>query len=175
MNRSRGSQELAVARRVSGIVDALAVIGLALSVIGLTSLPGPVAPRAATGGSLPAARTAGADSSHALVLPPGNPGWCACLIPHHGAAYRRSLGVVSPEPPLAAPPSSAGTRRDRDADGDQDDARAYLRDAAAAAHRSFWAGPGRGETRTVVWVNTSAFIGSTSPPEAGAVNQTVED
>jgi hypothetical protein len=56
---------------------------------------------------------------------------------------------------------------------DQGDERTYLQDAAAAARH---AGAGRqpGETRTDLWINAPASIGSTSPPQAGSVTPSGE-
>jgi hypothetical protein len=60
---------------------------------------------------------------------------------------------------LASPSGRSHHQEDHGALGD---ARAYLRDAAAAA-RHAGAGPWHGETRTELWINAPASIGSTSP------------
>lgn len=51
----------------------------------------------------------------------------------------------------------------------------YLRNAAAAAHRYDRAAPGRGETRTDLWINAPESIGSTSPPDASPVTPSVRE
>lgn len=59
-------------------------------------------------------------------------------------------GIVSPD--LVA----------RHTRGGQGDARLDLRDAAAMARWYLWTRPGGGETRTDLWINAPASIGSTS-------------
>jgi hypothetical protein len=59
--------------------------------------------------------------------------------------------------------------------GRQGDARLDLRDAAAMAQWYLWARPGRGETRTDLWINAPASIGSTSPPDASPANHISEE
>ena len=54
----------------------------------------------------------------------------------------------------------------RQTGGGQGDARLDLRDAAAMARWYLWTRPGRGETRTDLWINAPASIASTSPPDA---------
>ena len=58
--------------------------------------------------------------------------------------------------------------------GRQGDARLDLRDAAAMARWYLWTRPGREETRTDLWINAPASIGSTSPPDASPVDVFVE-
>jgi hypothetical protein len=127
-------------RQIVGIANAVLVIGLAVSVIGLV----------------------------AVFSAPENP-----------AAIGRLGGpgapvTVSPDPLPAAPVVFSGGHMDQDDRRDQGDARLYLRDAAAAAHRYPWAGAWQGETRTDLWVNAPRFSGSTSPPEASPANLSVE-
>ena len=83
--------------------------------------------------------------------------------------------AVAPDPRPASSVSSSGRRFEQDDRREQGDARLYLRDAATAAHRHAWAGPGWGETRTDLWINAPGSIGSTSPPEASPINPSVEE
>jgi hypothetical protein len=59
---------------------------------------------------------------------------------------------------------------DRGKRGGQGDARLDLRDAATMARWYLWTRPGSEETRTDLWINAPASIGSTSPPDASPAN-----
>ena len=84
----------------------------------------------------------------------------------HGAP-----AAVSPDRRLASSVASSGRRLERDDRRERGDARLYLREAAAAAHRRARPGPEQGETRSALWINAPGSIGSTSPPGASPVNQ----
>ena len=127
-------------RRISRIGNGLMVIGLALSVMSLGAITS--APR---------------DSSDG-VKPP------ASLLGTHGADERNALVSVPSAPQLAAPTAPDVSRMAADEPRGHEDARAFLRDTAAEAHRYPWAGSRRGETRTDLWVNDPRMAGSTSPP-----------
>ena len=148
-------------RRPSGLVDRLLVIALAVSVIGFTVLPLPFRNLAATVESW----TSGRITSPVAPTPP--------MTPLLGAGdYRASVTVVS-DPPRAFPESPSSSFVNQDSRRGQGDARLYLRDAAAAAHRHGRARPGQGETRTDLWINAPESIASTSPRAANPATPSV--
>jgi hypothetical protein len=89
----------------------------------------------------------------------------------------RSERIVNPvdAAPSAASHDRLGNRGARDTvssntvnrhdHGGERDARLDLQDAAAMARWYLWTRPGRGETRTDLWINAPASIGSTSPSD----------
>jgi hypothetical protein len=87
------------------------------------------------------------------------------ISPNGEGAHVESLPAVS-NLPRRLPAAPIRTHVDPDARRAEGDARLYLRDAAAAAHRYDRVGRGRGETRTALWINAPASIGSTSPTQA---------
>ena len=128
--------------KTRGVGDGLLLIGLVVSVIGLMTVMTRLAAHPASSPSF---------SSERIVNP-------VASSPSTTAHVRLGRGAVSPDH-LASHTS-----------GGQGDARLDLRDAAAMARWYLWTRPGREETRTDLWINAPASIGSTSPPEASPGN-----
>lgn len=151
-HRHGGVDEPAVDRRgTPSLADRLLVISLAVGVIGFTVTPLTVSDFAATVASLTSVRSTGPVDDAPPVAMRFRPG-------DHLAPI-----TVASDPLLAFSASPSRHLVDRDTHRGQGDARLYLRDAAAAAHRYAWPGLERGETRTDLWLNAPASIGSTSP------------
>jgi hypothetical protein len=131
-----------VHRKTRGGADGLLLIGLAVSVIGLMTVTTRLAEHPASSPSV---------SSERIVNPvASSPSWTSPVRPGDQDAH----GAVSPDPGA------------RDTRGGQGNARRDLQDAAAMARWYLWTRPGGGETRTDLWINAPASIGSTSPPDA---------
>jgi hypothetical protein len=142
-------------RRTLAITDGLLVIG-ALSVIGLLAVTIPLEDPPAIVGSIPSVRITSPVTSTLPLTPYVRSG-------KHRAPVSSSLDPLDPLKPL--PPSPSGEFENGDDRGGQGDARIDLQEAAAMARRSPWGRPWRGETRTDLWINAPASIGSTSPPD----------
>ncbi len=140
-------------RRTLGMTDELLVIGVALSVIGLLAVTVPLGDPPAIVGSIPSARIT---SSVTSKLP---------LTPHVRSGNHGAPATASLDPLQTLPPSPSGGLENGDDRGAQGDGRIDLQEAAAMARRYPWGGPWRGETRTDLWINAPASIGSTSPPD----------
>jgi hypothetical protein len=129
-------------RKPRGVGDGLLLIGLIVGIITLMSVVTRLAAQPVSSPSLSLERkgnpVASAPSSTSPVRL-GNQG---------------ALDTASPDPVA------------RQKRGGQGDARLHLRDAATMARWYLWARPGREETRTDLWINAPASIGSTSPPDA---------
>jgi hypothetical protein len=117
-------------RQMFGIANALLVIGLAGSLIGLM----------------------------AVITPPADP------TVSIRAGDRAAPTIVAPEPRLASPTRHSPGQTASDDRSGHGDARLFLRDAAAA-QRHLRADSRRGETRTDLWINHPASIGSMSRPD----------
>ncbi len=149
-------------RRTPGVVDGLLGIGLVVSLIGLLTNSIPLTELAAS------VRSFATEHSASPVVP-------ALPMTSHDRPGDHAAGVTIASGPLKTILTSpSGRIMDRHDGGGQGDARTYLEEAAAVAHRYPWAGPWRGETRTDLWVNAPGFIGSTSPHKATPVNHSVE-
>jgi hypothetical protein len=129
-------------RTLRGVGDGLLLVGLAVSVIGLITIMTRLAAHPATSPLLSAERSV----NPVAASPP--------TTAHVRLSDQRAGDTVSPDPVA------------RQTRGEQGDARLDLRDAAAMARWYLWARPGGEETRTDLWINAPASIGSTSPPEA---------
>jgi hypothetical protein len=149
-------------RRTPGVADGLLGMGLVVSLIGLLTGSIPLTELAAIVTSLATEHSASPVVSSPPLISHGRPG-------DHAAGV-----TIASDPLKTIPTSPSGRITDRHDRGGQGDARTYLEEAAAAAHRYSWAGPWRGETRTDLWVNAPEFIGSTSPHKASPVNHSVE-
>ena len=150
-------------RTTPGVAGELLGMGMVVILIGLMAVSIPLTELAAIVTSFATEHSA----SPVVSAPP---------MTSHGRPGDHAAGVTIASGPLktilASPSGRIMDRHDR---GGQGDARTYLEEAAAAAHRYPWAGPWRGETRTDLWLNAPEFIGSTSPPEpSAAVNHSVE-
>lgn len=137
-----------------GLAGWLLVIGLSVSVVGFMVFPRTLPGLAAIVQQWSSGRVT---SPVASVLR---------LTQHDGQGDHGAPVIVSSAPLLAFPASPSNSFVERKVPRGQGDPRLYLRDAAAAAHRYDRPGPGRGETRTALWFNAPASIGSTSPPDA---------
>lgn len=144
-----------------GLADRLLVIGLGVSAIGFLVLPRTLPDRAASVASWPSERVTSPAAS------------AQGMIPLDRAGDHDALITVALDPPHAFPAPPASRLVGADARLGQGDARLYLRDAAAAAHRLARAGPGQGETRTDLWINDPRSIGSTSPPDASLAKPSI--
>jgi hypothetical protein len=146
-----------------GLAGRLLVIGLGVSAIGSLVLPRTLPDRAAFVASWPSERiTSGVDQAQAM-------------IPLNRAGDHDALITIASSPLHAFPGSPASRFAGPDARLDQGDARLYLRDAAAAAHRLVRARPGQGETRTDLWINAPETIGSTSPRDAILISSSIKE
>jgi len=126
--------------KTRGLADGLLLIGVVVSIIGLMTVMTRLAAHPASNPSV--------SSEHKV-----NP---VASSPATTAHIRLGRGPVSPD---------SGTRH---LAGRQGDARLELRDAATMARWYLWTRPGGEETRTDLWINAPASIGSTSPPEASS-------
>jgi hypothetical protein len=133
------------------VSDGLLLIGLAIGVMSLMTIMTRFAEHPASISSL-------------ITTPVTNR-----VAPAPSTTSRHHLGDQGARSPA---PSDPVDGRDR---GGQGDARLDLRDAAAMARWYLWARPGRGETRTDLWINAPASIGSTSPPDASPANLISEE
>ena len=140
-----------VHRKTRGGADGLLLIGLAVSAIGLMTVMTRLAEHPASNPSFGSERIVNPVASSPSASSDGRRG-------DQGAR-----GAVSPDPVA------------RDTRGGQGDARLDLRDAAAMARWYLWTRPGRGETRTDLWINAPASIGSTSPPDASPAIRFLEE
>src|SRR5215213_1320002 len=141
--RYSGSEGLAMGhRKTRRVGDGLLLIGLAVIVIGLMAIMTRLAEHSASSPPLGSERIV-----NPVVAAPS--GTSRDRLGDQGAG-----GTVS---------SGSGDRRDSSRQGD---ARLDLRDAAAMARWYLWTRPGGEETRTDLWINAPASIGSTSPPDA---------
>jgi len=138
--------------RAPGIIDGLLAIGLAVCLTALIAVTVPLMDLASIVKVCRLERSARPVVSAPLMTAPFRPG-------DHGASV-----LVSPDAWNSFPPSPSSRLADRDDRGGQGDAQIYLREAAAVAWRYPWAGPWRGETRTDLWINDPASIGSSSRP-----------
>lgn len=120
----------------------LLLIGLAVSVIGFMIVMTRLAEQPASNPSF---------SSKRIVNPVASSPFTTS---HVRLGDQGARGTVSSDPVA---------RRTR---GGHGDARLDLRDAAAMARWYLWTRPGRGETRTDLWINPPASIGSTSTSKA---------
>lgn len=136
--------------KMRGAGDGFLLIGLAVGVVSLLTVMTRLADHPAT--------VAAFRSEHSA-----NP-----VAAAPSTTLRDSLGAQSARA-TASPDRLA--RHDR---GGRGDARLDLRDAAAMAWWYLWTRPGREETRTDLWINAPASIGSTSPPDASPVPPSVE-
>jgi hypothetical protein len=128
--------------KTRGVGDGLLLIGLTVGVMSLVTVV-----------TRPAEHPASISSLR--TTPVANP-----VAPAPSTTSRDRLGN------LGARGTVSPDHLDRHDRGWQGDARLDLRDAAAMARWYLWARPGRGETRTDLWINAPTSIGSTSPPEA---------
>lgn len=131
--------------KTCGASDGLLLIGLAVGVVNLITITTRLADHPANLASIRSERSA-------------HPGAAA-----PSTTVRDSLCAQGARA-TASPDRLA--RHDR---GGRGDARLDLRRAAAMARWYLWTRPGRGETRTDLWINAPASIGSTSPPDASPV------
>jgi hypothetical protein len=147
------------------LADGLVVVGVVLGVIGLMAISGSLTERTAIPGAPAALRTSSTIAPQAplpaLVDPPLYP--CAVLPEDRGMRGTAVAGSSQPRTAAATSFSTSSQIEDNRGDGD---ARTYLQEAAAAARH---AGAPPGETRTELWINAPASIGSTSPPPASPV------
>jgi hypothetical protein len=129
-------------RKTRRVGDGLLLIGMAVSVIGLMTIMSRLAEHPASSPSF---------RSERLVTP---------AIAAPSAISLDRLGDQSARGTVS---SDFGDRHDS---GGHGDARLDLRDQAAMARWYLWIRPGGEETRTDLWINAPASIGSTSPPDA---------
>jgi hypothetical protein len=128
--------------KTRGVGDVLLLVGLALTVIGLMTVMTRLAAHPASSPSFSSERNGNSiASSPSTTL-------------HVRLSGQGAHSTVPPDPVA------------RQGRGAQGDARLDLRDTATMARWYLWARPGRGETRTDLWINAPASIGSTSPPDA---------
>ena len=135
-----------VDRKTRRLGDGLLLIGLGVSVICLMTV---MTRLAAPPASIPSSR------SERLVNP---------VAAAPSTTSRDRLSDQGARGPIS--PDSV----DRNDPGGHGDARLKLRDAAAMARWYLWTRPGGEETRTDLWINAPASIGSTSPPDASPTN-----
>jgi hypothetical protein len=128
--------------KMRGLGDVLLLMGLVVGIIGLMTFMTRLTEHPASSPSFRSERIVNSVAS--------SPSTTA----HVRLGDQGARGTVSPDPV---------SRHKR---GGQGDARLDLRDAATMARWYLWARPGRGETRTDLWINAPASIGSTSPPDA---------
>ena len=119
--------------------DGLRLIGLAVSVIGLMTV-----------------------MTRLVEQPAGSPPFSSERIAHPVASSPSTTPRIHLGARDTVSPDSVGRHKR----GGQGDARRDLRDAAIMARWYLWTGPGGRETRTELWINAPASIGSTSPPES---------
>jgi hypothetical protein len=129
-------------RKTRRVGDGLLLIGLAVSVIGLMTIMTRLAEHPASSPSF---------RSEPIVNP---------VVAAPSAGWRDRLGDQG------AHGTVSSDSADRHESGGQGDARLDLRDAATMARWYLWTRPGGEETRTDLWINAPASIGSTSPPDA---------
>ena len=140
-----------VQRKTRGGADGLLLIGLVVSVIGLMIVMTRLAEYSASSPSV--------SSEHIVNPVASSPSTTSPVHPSDQGAR----DAVSPDPVA------------RDPRGEQGDARLALRDAAALARWYLWTRPGGEETRTDLWINAPASIGSTSPPDASPAIRFLEE
>ena len=131
--------------------DGLLLIGLAVSMIGLMTVMTRLAEHPASSPSL---------RSERIVSP---------VVAAPSATSRDRLGDQGARGTVSS--DSVDPHRH----GGQSDARRDLRDAAAMARWYLWTRPGGEETRTDLWINAPASIGSTSPPDASPAIRFAEE
>ena len=138
-------------RKTRRLGDGLLLIGMAVSVIGLMTIMSRLA-------------------EHPASSPPFRSE--RFVTPAVAAPSATSLDRLGDQGARGTVSSNSVDRHKR---GVQGDAQLYLQDAAAMARWYLWTRPRGEETRTDLWINAPASIGSTSPPDASPAIRFAEE